>query len=72
MAQSAPKDFRTCTESVGKWQIRIKSYQLADEYVCSVDNVDPGAVIAYATAATREEAERKAVASAKTAMGVKG
>ena len=68
MTQTA-KDSRTRTESLGKWRIRIKSYQLGDAYICSVDNVDPGAVIARATAPTREEAEFRAVEQATVAIG---
>jgi hypothetical protein len=68
MAQ-APKNHQTRTESVGKWTIRIKSYQLGNAYVCTVDNVSPGAVIARSTGSTREEAETNGVAQAKAAIG---
>ena len=68
MAQ-IPKNHQTRTESVGKWTIRIKSYQLGDAYICTVDNVSPGAVIARSTATTREAAESEAVAEAKAAIG---
>jgi hypothetical protein len=68
MAQ-APKNHQTRTESVGKWTIRIKSYQLGNAYVCTVDNVSPGAVIARSTGSTREEAETNRVAQAKAAIG---
>lgn len=62
------KDSRMRTESVDKWRIRIKSYQLGDTYICTVDNVDPGAVIGRATAATREDAESRAVEEAKAGL----
>ncbi|NKB23474.1 MAG: hypothetical protein GKR87_03660 [Kiritimatiellae bacterium] len=61
---------QTRTESAGKWNIRIKSYKLGDQYICTVDNVDPGAVISRITSPTREEAESKAVIEAKMAMGI--
>ena len=67
MAQ-APKNHQTRTESIGKWTVRIRSYQLGDAYFCTVDNVSPGAVIARSTAATRAEAESEALAQAKAAM----
>jgi ribosomal protein S12 methylthiotransferase accessory factor YcaO len=38
---------------------------LEKTYYCTVDNVDPGAVIARAKGATREEAEAEAIAKAK-------
>ena len=68
MAQT-PKNHQTRTESIGQWTIRIRSYQLGDAYICTVDNVSPGAVIARSTAATRAEAESDALAQAKAAMG---
>ena len=68
MAQT-PKNHQTRTESIGKWTIRIRSYQLGDAYICTVDNVSPGAVIARSTAATRVDAESDALAQAKAAMG---
>ncbi len=67
MAQT-PKDNQTRTESIGKWTVRIRSYQLGDAYICTVDNVSPGAVIARSTAATRADAESKALAEAQAAM----
>ena len=68
MAQT-PKNHQMRTESIGRWTIRIRSYQLGDAYICTVDNVSPGAVIARSTAATRMEAESEALAQAKAAMG---
>ena len=67
MAQT-PKDNQIRTESIGKWTVRIRSYQLGDVYICTVDNVSPGAVIARSTAATRADAESKALAEAQAAM----
>ncbi len=45
------------------------SYRLGDTYYCSVDNVDPGAVVARADAATRAEAEGAAVEKARQRIG---
>jgi hypothetical protein len=39
--------------------------RLDETYYCTVDSVDPGAVIARAKGATREEAETNAIAKAK-------
>lgn len=68
MTQSV-EEHQSRTETVGTWTIRIKSYKLGNGYICTVDNVDSGAVVARATGATREEAETKAVDQAKIAMG---
>lgn len=68
MPQTA-QDHQLRIESVGKWRIRIRSYRLGDIYVCRVDNVDPGAVIARAKSATREDAESQAVEEARAAIG---
>ena len=59
------EDYQTRLETVGPWQIRIRSYRLGDEYVCVVDNVNPGANLARARAPSREAAEAQAAAKAK-------
>jgi hypothetical protein len=46
------------------WQLNLRTYQIGDTYHCKADNVSPGANIARSTGATREEAERKAIAKA--------
>ncbi len=52
-------------EKVGEFEINIESYRTGDTYYCSVDNVDPGAVVARAKGKTREEAEESAVKKAR-------
>jgi hypothetical protein len=52
-------------ERVGRWEIHIVGYRLDKEWVCTVDNVSPGANIARATGKTREETEELAVGKAK-------
>jgi hypothetical protein len=59
-----PEEPREREESVGRWRVRLVSYRLGGEYFCSADNVDPGANVARARAATREEAEARALAQA--------
>ena len=54
--------------SGGKWKMRVTSYRLGNEFTCVVDNVDPGANIARATAPTREEAESRATQTARTML----
>ena len=41
-----PEEYQERTQSVPPFQVHIVSYRLGDEFHCSVDNVDPGAVIA--------------------------
>jgi len=46
---------------VNGWQCRLTCYRLGEIYHCQADNVSPGARLARATGATREEAERRAL-----------
>ena len=41
------------------------SYRLGEKYYAKVDNVSPGALVARAEAATKEEAERVALEKAE-------
>jgi hypothetical protein len=50
---------------VEPWQVKLTSYKLGDVYHCKADNVSPGAALARATGATREEAEEKALDRAR-------
>jgi hypothetical protein len=47
------------------WAIQIETYRLGDVYYCSVANVDPGARLARADGASREDAERGALQKAE-------
>jgi hypothetical protein len=60
-----PQEYLERTDSVPPFRIHIVSYRLGDDYHCSVDNVDPGAVITRSKGATRKEAELKAVTRAQ-------
>ncbi|MBL4889515.1 MAG: hypothetical protein JKX97_05795 [Candidatus Lindowbacteria bacterium] len=62
------EDHQVRKEDVGEFQIRITSYRLGSEWICHVDNVDPGATVARAKASTREEAEESAVSRARKAV----
>ncbi|GEM_PF-1998623 len=57
--------YRERKETVGRWEIRVVSYKVGDEWIATVDNVSPGANIAGASGKTREEAENKALERAK-------
>lgn len=56
-------------ESVGAWRMRVTTYRLDDRWVCQVDNVQPGAVLARAESATRETAVARATARARRLLG---
>jgi hypothetical protein len=56
-----PEEYQERILPVPPFQVRIVSYRLGEEFHCSVDNVDPGAVVARSQGATRAEAEAKAV-----------
>ncbi|MBI3291815.1 MAG: hypothetical protein HYZ73_03265, partial [Elusimicrobia bacterium] len=55
------EEYRTRTETEGRWTLRVTSYRLGDHYACTVDNVDPGATLARTEGPTREEAEAQAL-----------
>jgi hypothetical protein len=65
-----PEDLRIRKETLGRWPIRITSYQLGRQFICTVDNVDPGAVIARAQAADRQTAEKQALQIAQATIKV--
>lgn len=52
-------------ETVEGWQVGITSYQLGDVFYCTIDNVSPGANVARAQGATREQAEAAAMSKAR-------
>jgi len=59
------EEFQERRVQVGNWQVNLTSYRLGEIFHCKADNVSPGAAIARATGATREEAERKALERAE-------
>lgn len=58
------EEYEQRMESIPPFKVKIISYRLGDEFHCTVDDVDPGAVIARAHAPTRAEAEAKALGRA--------
>ncbi len=55
------EEFSERTVDVDGWQCRLTTYRLGDVYHCKADNVSPGASLARATGATKEEAEAHAL-----------
>ena len=60
-AEMRAEDYSERTVEVDGWQCHLTSYRLGDTYYCKADNVSPGARLARATGASKEEAERKAL-----------
>jgi len=56
--------YRERTLEVAGWPVNLISYKLGDAYHAKADNVSPGANLARTSAASREEAERLALAHA--------
>ncbi|MFZ1977828.1 MAG: hypothetical protein WAV76_07705 [Bacteroidota bacterium] len=65
MITRSSQEYEERTESVPPFQMHIASYRFGNVYYCSVDNVDPGAVIARSEGTTRKDAEMKAVEHAR-------
>ena len=51
------------------WRVTVETYALGGVYHCTIANLDPGARIARADGATREEAEQKAIEKATRYLG---
>ena len=56
------EDYTTETRELSGVQIRIDSYKIGDRFYCHIENTDPGAIIARADAASREDAVQLALA----------
>lgn len=63
------EDYQRRSGEIGGWPVGIVSYRIGDRYFCEVDNVSPGARIARAEGASREEAERAALSDAERRLG---
>ena len=50
---------------VGGWTVNLSSYRTGAEWHSKADNVSPGAALARAKGATREEAEDRALRRAQ-------
>lgn len=56
-------------QELAGWPVGIVSYKLGERFICEIDNVNPGARVARAEGATREDAEREALESAERRLG---
>ena len=59
-----PEDHTRRQEELAGWAVTIETYKLGDVYHCTIANVDPGARLARADGATKEEAESRAIEKA--------
>ena len=63
------EDYQRRRQELAGWPVGIVTYKLGERFICEVDNVSPGARVARAEGATREEAERAAMATAERRLG---
>jgi hypothetical protein len=63
------EDYQRRRQELAGWPVGIVSYKLGDRFICEIDNASPGARVARAEGATREEAERIAMESAERRLG---
>lgn len=63
-----PENFLSETRKLAGVQVNITSYKIGDQFYCHVSNLDPGATIARAAAATSGEAEAVALSKAETRL----
>ena len=63
------EEYSTRTLELEGWKVRLTSYRLGNTYHCTADNVEPGAWIARAQGASREEAESRARERARELLG---
>jgi hypothetical protein len=63
------ENYQRRRQELAGWPVGIVSYKLGDRFVCEIDNVNPGARVARADGATRDEAERAAIETAERRLG---
>jgi len=65
MADQHEEEVEQRLEKLDSQQVGVVSFRAADKFVCRVDNIDPGTIIARGEGRTRGEAENAALAVAK-------
>ncbi len=65
MADAREEEVEQRNEPLDERQVRVVSFRYGDKFVCRVDNVDPGTVVARGEGRTRGEAERAALLLAR-------
>lgn len=59
------EEYSSRIEEFGRWKMHIVSFKLGDRYICTVDNVEPGATLSRGEGGSREEAEKAAIEKAQ-------
>jgi hypothetical protein len=62
------EDYSEKKTKLSGWTVTIVSYKLGETYHTTIDNTDPGAWVVKAQAATKQEAEAKALKDAEALM----
>ncbi len=62
------EQYSTEQRQVAGAEVVVTSYRIDDRYHCTVASVDPGATISRADGATRDEAQRRALAEAEALL----
>lgn len=70
MESFKPEHYERRHSTCEGWDIGVTSYKLRDVYYCKIDNVDPGATVARASAPTREAAEAEALRKAQSRLAL--
>lgn len=60
-----PEDYSRRQQELSGWAISIETYKLGDVYHCTISSVDPGARFARGEAATKQDAEQRALEKAE-------
>ncbi len=60
-----PEGYSEQNLELAGWPVHLISYRLGESWVCKIDNVSPGALIARSTGETREAAELEATSKAE-------
>jgi hypothetical protein len=59
------EEYQETSFELAGWPVRMVSYKLGEKYIAKIDNVSPGAQVARAEGATRDEAESKVTEDAQ-------
>jgi hypothetical protein len=64
-----PEEYSRDERELAGWPVTVECYALDGVYHCTIASVDPGARIARADGASKEEAEQKAIEKATRYLG---
>lgn len=62
------EEFKREETTLGGWPVGITTYRVGENWICKIDNVSPGAIVARGRGATRDEAVASASARAAPRM----